>query len=363
MHDHDHGHHHHHHHKKSDDPAEQKNVALAFFLNLGFAIVELIGGYFTGSVAILSSAIHDLGDSISLGLAYLMVKKSFQEKDKNFSYGFRRYSLLSAVVTGVVLVVGSLIVFWEAVPRLLDPQLPNADGMLLFAFMGLAVNGYMAYRVSHGDSINEQVISLHFLEDMLGWAMVLIIALVLQFVDWPILDPLLSIAYTSYILYGVVRMLLKTAKIFLQAAPDCMSIDEVEKKISAVKGVKGVYDTKFWSLDGQKHVLTTCVKVDDTAPLADCERVKDDIRALLEPVGKIITTIEVEAESTARREEDDDDGIQIHGCAHHHHSFGHSHSHSHKDKDADAEAPNAKAQDAKAPKAKKAAEATEPVSK
>lgn len=297
MHDHSHGHHHHHHHHISDDPAEQKNIAMAFFLNLGFAIIELIGGYITGSVAILSSAIHDLGDSISLGLAYFMVRQSFKERDGVYSYGFRRYSLLSAVITGVVLVVGSLYVFWEAVPRLLNPVTPDADKMLLFAFLGLGVNGFMAYRLGHGDSINEQVISYHFLEDVLGWAMVLIIAVVLNFVDWPILDPLLSIAYTSFILYGVVRALLKTAKIFLQACPDGQSTEKLERTIRGVEGVKDVHDTHFWSLDGQKHVLTTHVKVDDTASMSFCEDVKDRIRGALDNLGEFHSTIEVEAES------------------------------------------------------------------
>lgn len=312
MHDHSHGHHHHHHHHHhsfSGDESEQKNVALAFFLNLFFAIIELIGGYLTGSVAILSSAIHDLGDSISLGLAYVMVRKSFQERDGEFSYGFRRYSLLSAVITGVVLLVGSVYVFYEAVPRLFNPVPPEADKMLWFAFLGLGVNGFMAYRLGHGDSINEQVISYHFLEDVLGWAMVLIIAIVLQFVDWPILDPLLSIAYTSFILYGVVKMLWMTAKIFLQACPNGQRVDQVEQKIRTVEGVKDVHDTHFWSLDGQKHVLTTHVKVDDTASMSHCEDVKDRIRSKLKSLGEFHSTIEVEAESKDCSSQDCEEGF------------------------------------------------------
>lgn len=292
---------------------------MAFFLNLAFAIIELIGGWFTGSVAIMSSAVHDFGDSISLGLAYFMVHKSYQRKDAEFSYGFRRYSLLSAVITGMVLIGGSIFVLIEAVPRLMNPVPPDAQGMLVFAILGLAVNGFMAYRMSHGDSINEQVISYHFIEDVLGWAMVLIVALVLSFVDWPILDPLLSIAYTLFILYGVVRMMIKTAKIFLQAAPDCMSILDLETKIKAIKGVKDVYDTHFWSLDGQKHVLTTHVKVDDTASQSTCEEVKDQIRVLLKSVGNIISTIEVEPESKPRVQHEPDPEPNLMACHHHHH--------------------------------------------
>lgn len=325
MHDHHHGHHHHHHHHFSGDPSELKNIALGFILNFTFAIIELIGGWLTGSVAILSSAIHDLGDSISLGLAYVMVKKSNEKKDGEFSYGFRRYSLLSAVITGTVLLVGSLFVFWEAIPRLFNPIAPDADGMLLFAFLGLGVNGFMAYRMSHGESINEQVISYHFLEDVLGWAMVLIIALVLRFVDWPILDPILSIIYTLFILKGVVGILLKAAKIFLQACPGGQRIDQLEQKIMTVKGVKAVHDTHFWSLDGQKHVLTTHVKVEDTASVVACEDIKDRIRDKLSYLGKFQSTIELVAESKVIEEDDDDE--HDHG-----HCHGHDHSHKHDDK-------------------------------
>jgi 16S rRNA G966 N2-methylase RsmD len=160
-----------------------KNLRIAFFLNLGFSVLEFFGGILVNSIAIVSDAIHDLGDSISLGTAWYLDKKSRQDPDKKYSFGYRRFSLLGALINSVVLIAGSVYVIYEAVGRLIHPQHSDAGGMLVFAIIGILVNGYAAWKMSSGKTLNEKVVSWHLLEDLLGWVAVMIVAIVLHFKD------------------------------------------------------------------------------------------------------------------------------------------------------------------------------------
>ncbi len=206
-HDHDDTHHHHHHGHEGHHHHHTGNIKVAFWLNLTFCILEFAGGLFTNSVAILSDALHDLGDSFSLGLAWYFQKISQRKRDKLFSYGYKRFSLLGALINSMILLIGSVFIVREAIPRILHPETSNAQGMIIFALIGIAVNGAAVLRLKKGSSINERVISLHLIEDVLGWVAVLIAAVVMLFVDVPVLDPLLSLLITGYILYNVVKNL------------------------------------------------------------------------------------------------------------------------------------------------------------
>lgn len=206
---------HNHNHESSDS-----RIGWAFFLNLGFTIVEFIGGWLTNSTAIMADAVHDLGDSLSIGLAWILSKIAHKQANDTYSYGYQRFSLLGALVNGAVLIGGSIWVLSEAIPRLSDPEMPHAQGMIVLAIFGIAVNGFAAYKLSHGKSLNERVLNWHLLEDVLGWVAVLLVAVVLSFVDLPVLDPLLSIGFTLFILFNVTKTLIDTIKIFLQATPD-----------------------------------------------------------------------------------------------------------------------------------------------
>jgi cobalt-zinc-cadmium efflux system protein len=195
------------------------SLRLAFFLNLTFTLLEIAGGLWTNSIAILSDALHDLGDSISLGMAWFFNKYAQKGPDADFSYGYRRYSLLGAFINTVVLIGGSLLVIANAVPRLLNPEPTNAPGMIVFALVGIVVNGIGAYRLYDKQSFNAQVAGWHLLEDVLGWVAVLIVSVVLLFTNWTILDPILSILITLYILVNVLGNLRRTTRVFLQATP------------------------------------------------------------------------------------------------------------------------------------------------
>jgi cobalt-zinc-cadmium efflux system protein len=238
----------------------RKGLALAFFLNLSFAIIEIIGGLLTNSIAILSDALHDLGDASALGLAWYLEKVSSRQADAQFSYGYRRYSLLAALITGGILIFGSLIIVWNAVERLMNPQPVHATGMIALALLGIAVNGFAYSRLHHGHSHNERAVSLHLLEDVLGWVAVFIGALIMKFYDLPWIDPLLSLVIAAFILKGAVTRVRDTSLIFLQRVPIDVNLSELHTELLKVEGVSKIEDLHVWSTDGQDLIVTLSVR-------------------------------------------------------------------------------------------------------
>jgi cobalt-zinc-cadmium efflux system protein len=266
----------------------------AFFLNLGFTVLEVVGGLLTNSLAILSDAVHDLGDSLSIGFSWWMETRAHRPSGGRYSYGYRRLSLAAALVNAVVLIVGSLVVLSQAIPRLFDPQPSDARGMFVLAVLGIAVNGAAVLRLRGAPGMNASMIAWHLMEDVLGWVAVLIVSLSLLVTDILILDPLLSILITSYVLYNVVRNLRKTVAIFLQAAPADIDIHAVEHALAAIPNVLSTHHTHAWSLDGEHHVLTTHLVVPAAATKPQVIQVKTDALRLFRQIDVEHTTIEVE---------------------------------------------------------------------
>ncbi len=235
----------------------EKNLKLAFFINFGFTIIEIIGGFLTNSVAIISDALHDLGDSLSLGLAWYIEGKANKKGATNeFSFGYARFRLLGALINSVVLVAGSVYIIYEAISRLQNPEAVDSKYMIGFAILGVLANGYAAWRVRGGKSLNDKVVSWHLLEDVLGWVAVLIVAIILQFKDWYILDPILSLGITLYILWGVGGRLKDTLHLLLQGVPEGLNMQEIKKQLQQVDHVSSIHHMHVWSLDGEHHVLT-----------------------------------------------------------------------------------------------------------
>lgn len=280
---------HHHHHDHG-----HQNIKLAFFLNLGFTILEFFGGLYVNSIAIISDALHDLGDSLSLGISWYLAHKSNQQATHTFTFGFKRFSLLGALVNSLILLAGSIFVIKEAIMRLVYPEPSDAQGMLIFAIIGVLVNGYAAYRVSHGKTLNEKVISWHLMEDVLGWTAVLIAAVVLMFVDTPYIDPALSLAITIYIMWNVFKRLKETLMIFLQASPSEINEKEIKEKILAFAHVDSLHHVHIWSLDGEKHVFTAHIKLKGVTGFEDVLALKKSLKKLLKDYPFSHHTIEVE---------------------------------------------------------------------
>ncbi|MDD5466311.1 MAG: cation diffusion facilitator family transporter [Anaerolineales bacterium] len=273
---------------------DTRSIKIAFFLNLGFAIFEIFGGIWTNSLAILSDALHDFGDSVFLGLSWYLEGRSNQGRDVRYSYGYRRFSLLSALANTLVLSLGSLYILSEAIPRLFNPQHSNASGMMLFAVVGILVNGVAVLRLRKGKTMNMRMVAWHMLEDVLGWAAVLVVSVTLLFWDIHLLDPILSVLITLYVLYNVVNNLRKTLGLFLQAVPDDVDIVKIEQTILGLPLVSSVHHTHAWSLDGERHVLTMHIVVDERAEKEDLIHIRSQFQQMARDIRLEHTTVEIE---------------------------------------------------------------------
>ncbi len=268
------GHHHDHH--------QTGNIKVAFFLNLTFTIIEIIGGLLTNSMAILSDALHDLGDSLSLGLSWYFQRLSNRGRTNTFSYGYKRFSLLGAVINALVLFAGSVVLLIHAVPRLWYPETTDAHGMLLLAILGILVNGAAVVKLRKGRSMNEKVVALHLLEDVLGWVAVLIGSVLMMYFDLPWIDPLLSLLISLYMLFNVFSNLKASMVIILQGTPNEIDIAGVREKLREMKEVIDIHDCHAWSMDGEYNILTIHVVLDQDYKLSEQVEIKKAIEKLLE---------------------------------------------------------------------------------
>jgi cobalt-zinc-cadmium efflux system protein len=287
---HTHHHHDHHHHHAEDSSGMIK----AFWLNIVFSIIELIGGVFTNSMAIISDAIHDIGDAIAIGLAIVLEKFSQKQRDKNFSYGYRRFSTLSAFITSTVLLIGSIWIVTSAIPRLINPEEVNSEGMLILAVVGIIFNGAAVLNIKKGPSLNSKAVRLHLMEDVLGWVAVLIGGTLIYFFNWLIIDPILSIAIAVYILINAFVNLKSVFTIFLQGVPHELNLKEIEREIKQIEGIKEIHDMHLWSMDGNFNVLTLHAVVNEDSNPEKVKCIKKDARSLLKSKGVQHLTIEIE---------------------------------------------------------------------
>lgn len=272
----------------------EQNIKWALLLNLSFTLVELFGGLWTHSLAILSDALHDFGDSIALTVALFMERISHKQRTNRFSYGYQRFSLLGAFINAMLLIAGGLVVLSHAIPRLMNPEPTHASGMVFFAVLGIAVNGLAVYRLRKDSTNNSEMVAWHLLEDVLGWVAVFVVSIILLVTDLYILDPILSILITIYVLYNVVKRLYSTLVLFLQAVPENIDINAIEKRFSSLANVRSVHHTHIWSLDGAHHVLSTHLVVEPGLPRERVVAVKRQIRKLTQKMNISHSTVEIE---------------------------------------------------------------------
>ena len=283
--------------------ARSQRMGWAFLLNLSFSIIEFIGGWLTNSTAIMADAVHDLGDSLSIGSGWLLDRLGNRKPDSQFTYGYRRLSLVGALVNGLVLISGSIWVISEALPRLLDPVMPHTEGMIALAVLGVTVNSFAAYKLKAGKTLNEKILNWDLMEDVFGWLAVLLVALVMPIVDMPILDPLLSVGFTLFILINVVKTVLKTGRLFIQATPNANTVDTITQSLLSLDKVESVHHLHLWSLDGEQHVLTAHIRAYPLDSLEDYSKLKETIHTALSSEDIAHTTIEIELSDERCRDE------------------------------------------------------------
>ena len=298
----------------------EKNIFIAFILNLAFSIFEFIGGIFTGSVAIISDAIHDIGDATSIGVAFFLEKKRKKQPDKKYTYGYSRYSVIGSVLTTLILLFGSLMVIYNAILRIITPTEINYNGMIVFAVVGVCVNFSATILTRDGDSLNQKAVNLHMLEDVLGWVIVLIGAIAMRFTDLYIIDPLMSIGVAIFILINALKNLKDVLNLFLEKTPHGINIGEITEHICEVEGVLGVHHIHVWSMDGHNNYATMHVVVN-----GDAHIIKDKIRDELREHGIGHVTLELETVGEVCSEKECSIVATSSMGGHHHHHHHHHH--------------------------------------
>ena len=268
-------------------------VWIAFFLNLSYAIVEFIAGGVFGSSAVLADSVHDLGDAVAIGVSAVLETISNREEDSRYTLGYKRFSLLGALITAVILMTGSVFVILENLTKLFHPQPVNDEGILWLGIIAVTINVLASLVVRKGKTKNESILSLHFLEDTLGWVAVILMAIVLRFTDWYILDPLLSLVISFFILSKAIPRFWSTLKIFLDAVPEGVDIEQVKSDLEQLEHVSSVNQLNLWTMDGleKNAIIHVCLK-----QIEDMEASKTAIRHHLKDIGFHNITIEVDSD-------------------------------------------------------------------
>ena len=273
-----------------------KNILSAFFINLTFTIISLIGGWLTNSMAIISDSIHDLGCTVSIALAWLFERIAGHKPTHHFTFGYRRFTLLGAFVNAFILLGGSSIVLYESIGRLAHPEVVNAEGMLWFALLAILFKGLAVWRTWKGTSVNQRMVSLHLLGDCLGWVAVLVASAVMLFVDVPLLDPILSVCISIYILYNVVHNLIGAFRIVLEGVPASIDYETLKAQAAALPGIAGIEVLRVWSMDNEHHTAEAVLST-TLATWSEVEAMKESLRTLLAQYGIVQSVIEVKQET------------------------------------------------------------------
>lgn len=291
-----------------------KNILIAFILNLAFSVFEFIGGILTGSVAIVSDAIHDMGDAVSIGISYFLEKKSKQQPDENYTYGYARYSVFGSLITTVILLFGSVMVIFNAVNRIINPVEIDYNGMIVFAIIGTAVNVAAAFFTRDGTSLNQKAVNLHMIEDVLGWIVVLLGAIVMKFTGFALIDPIMSIVVAVFILIHALKNLKEAIELFLEKTPHGINVKKIREHIAQLDGVLDVHHIHIWSIDGQTNYGTMHIVTN-----ADAHQIKEKVRAEAQEHGITHVTLELESEGEHCHEKNCSVTFTTHAHCHHHH--------------------------------------------
>lgn len=276
-------------------PEREKRVRFAAFLNVAFTLLELVGGLWTNSLAILSDALHDFGDSLALFVSWLFEREAKRLPDINRTFGYQRLSLFSALFSASILVGGSIVIILQALPRFFKPELVNAFGMMGIAIIGIIFNSAGFFLLKKGHSLNEKVLSWHLLEDVLGWVGILFGGVIIYFWKFYLLDPILTVGLTAFILYNITKNLREAINILMQGVPKHINLSAVKKDLLAIKGVLGIHDTHIWSLEGETDVLTAHIILDDETLKNHQEPTKEKIKQTLLKHHIEHSTIEIES--------------------------------------------------------------------
>lgn len=243
-------------------PGLTKTLFWVFLLNASFTVIEFIGGYLSNSIAILTDAVHDLGDTLAIASALFLEKFSNKKRNSKYSYGYRRFSLLSALITTLILILGAIYMISHSLPRIFNPQNVHAEGMFLLAVLGIIVNGAAVFFLRNpGTSFNQRAVMLHLMEDVLGWIAVLAGSILIYFYAWYSIDAWLSLGISLYISFNALKNFIQLSRVFMQGVPPEIDLKALESKLRSIDGVEDIFDLHVWTLDGENHILSVHLAV------------------------------------------------------------------------------------------------------
>jgi cobalt-zinc-cadmium efflux system protein len=266
-----------------------KNLTVAFLLNASFTIIQLIGGIYTGSTMLISEAIHDLGDTISLGISVKFEKLANKKHDAKYTFGYQRFSILAAFINSITLVCFSLFIVIEAMPKIFDTTIININTVVWLAVLGIIFNGLAVLRTLKASKWNEKVVNLHLMEDFFGWVVVLITGVIINYTSWYILDPIVSIILALIIAYSSIKNVIKISKILLQSTPDTINNTVIMHKIYELSEIVEIHDLHFWTMDETKTLASLHIVTNDYQ-----ESLRDKIDSIMQNYGVDHCVIQIE---------------------------------------------------------------------
>jgi len=298
----------------------KNQLLLPFLLNLFFTVFEFLGGLYTNSIALISDSVHDIGDSISIGLSLVLENKSKKKADQSFTYGYRRFSLLGGLISSIVLIIGSIIIVYEAIPRIFQPETVLSTELIWFSILGVAVNLFAALKAKKGNTINQKIISLHLFEDAFGWIALFIGAILMSLFQIYWIDSILSILFTLYILSHVYKNLRQIIRIFIEVAPKNPTIQKIEIELSRIQDLENVHHVHIWTIDGENPLLTLHAVVSKGISQDRLSSLKREIHHELKHLGILHATIEIEFSGEECLAQDCDELFEdLDAGLHHHH--------------------------------------------
>jgi cobalt-zinc-cadmium efflux system protein len=284
-HDHDHGHDHgahgHGHHGHAGEEGK-RDLLIALSITLLMMVAEIVGGLIANSLALLSDAGHMLTDNLALALSFFAMKFSSMPATDRRTFGFYRLEILAALLNGVVLVVISLSIIYQAYQRMLHPQPVEGSLMLVIAVIGLIANiaGALFLHKHSGSSLNIRGAYLHIIGDALSSVGVVIGGVIIIYTGWYVIDPLLSFLISFVIIFGAWSLVKESVNILLESVPGHIQIDDLAAELAKVKGVREAYHIHVWTITSGVYACSAHILVDDQ-PVSGSSDIISEIRDVL----------------------------------------------------------------------------------
>lgn len=296
---HDHGHDHTH-------GANKKVLLISFFIIASYMIVEVIGGFVTNSLALLSDAGHMFSDAVSLGIALVAFTYGAKVASRSKTFGYKRFEILAAVLNGVTLILIALFIFYEAIQRFANPPEVATTGMLIVSSIGLAVNILVAWIMMRGgdveDNLNMRGAFLHVISDMLGSVGAIIAALFIMFFGWGWADPLASVIVAVLVLRSGYYVTKSGLHVLMEGTPQNVDMDDIIQTIQQIPDVESIHDLHIWSITSGLNALSCHIVVDDQMTIAESGQLLRKIEHDLEH--KNIQHVTIQLETSAHQHND-----------------------------------------------------------